>query len=108
MNDFYRETLVENNIEHYIFGHIGEHHLHVNMVPRSESELLKAKELYELFAKKIVSLNGAVSAEHGIGKLKKPFLRLQHSPDVIDSMRKMKKFFDPNWILNPGVLFDRE
>jgi FAD/FMN-containing dehydrogenase len=49
---------------------------------------------------------GSVSAEHGIGLLKKPWLEYTRSPAEIERMRAIKKAFDPNGILNPGKVLD--
>jgi D-lactate dehydrogenase (cytochrome) len=99
---YYREELGHERIESVIFGHIGNSHLHVNMIPASHDQLLKAKDLYKKFAQKAVSLGGTVSAEHGIGKLKKDYLRVLYPPDVLEEMMAIKSSLDPGHILNPG------
>ena len=103
---FYKEGLDNLGLEYAIWGHIANNHFHVNVLPRNEHELVTAKELYVSFAKEVIGLGGAVSAEHGIGRLKKPFLRMQYSDKVIAQMKAIKLFFDPDYRLNPGVLFD--
>jgi glycolate oxidase len=55
--------------------------------------------------RKVVSLGGAISGEHGIGLAKTPFLRLQHSAAAIRAMRAVKRALDPKGILNPGKMF---
>ena len=57
-----------------LFGHIGDNHLHLNLLPRNPAELEEARGLYVQLAHKAVSLGGSVSAEHGIGKIKKGLL----------------------------------
>jgi FAD/FMN-containing dehydrogenase len=52
-----------------------------------------------------VSFGGVVSAEHGIGKLKRMFLELMYTPDEIGQMRRVKQALDPGNLLNPGVIF---
>jgi D-lactate dehydrogenase (cytochrome) len=47
-----------------------------------------------------------VAAEHGIGRIKKPFLAVQYGAGVLDTMRAAKRWLDPQWRLNPGVLID--
>jgi D-lactate dehydrogenase (cytochrome) len=101
----YRERLDEAGYEYVIFGHIGDGHVHVNILPRSEEELAGAKKAYVEFARHAVRLGGSVSAEHGIGRLKKAFLSIQYPEDVIEGMRRIKRAFDPAGTLNPGVLF---
>ena len=101
----YRSRLDESGLEHVIFGHIGDNHLHVNILPRSEPELAQAKALYELFAREVVAMGGSVSAEHGVGRIKKSFLTVQYGPEKVEQMKAIKDAFDPGGLLNPGVLF---
>ena len=101
----YHEILDEKNLEYVIFGHIGNNHLHVNILPRSQQEYQKGKTIYLNMAKRVVSYGGTVSAEHGIGKLKKPFLQLMIGDAGIADMRKVKQVFDPEGRLNPGNIF---
>ena len=56
-----------------------------------------------LYHEIIIPVGGSITGEHGIGKIKTPYVSLEHSEDVIDLMRKLKKLFDPNLILNPGI-----
>jgi FAD/FMN-containing dehydrogenase len=51
---------------------------------------------------------GSVSAEHGVGLLKKPYLNYTRSVEEIAYMRSLKKVFDPEGIMNPGKIFDAE
>ena len=104
----YRSVLSEAKLDFAIFGHSGNSHFHVNILPRSEEELVRAKSLYEGFAKKVVEFGGAVAAEHGIGRLKRNFLKMQYSVSEIENLRKIKQFFDARGLLNRGVLFDAE
>ena len=103
--NFYKNSLNLVGLEYYIFGHIGNGHLHVNIIPNNINDLKKAKEIYKDFAKKVVSLNGSIAAEHGIGRLKKDFLTIQFTEQEISAMRKIKNKLDPYRILNPGVLW---
>ncbi len=102
MMDYYRTVLEGEKIRHVIFGHIGNNHLHVNMIPSSYDELLRAKELYRSFARKAVKLGGSVSAEHGIGKLKRDFLKIQYPEGAIEEMQNIKAVVDPDGVFNPG------
>ncbi|MCK5684799.1 FAD-binding oxidoreductase [bacterium] len=103
--EYYHEELNNSGIEHVVFGHIGNGHVHINFLPQTMEEIDKARKLYKNFAKKIVSLGGSVSAEHGIGKLKKVFFISQFSEKNITSMTSVKIFFDPEYQLNPNVIF---
>ena len=102
----WRRRIEEAGLRAVIHGHIGNGHLHVNILPRSAAELEAAEELYMDFARKAVHLGGSVAGEHGIGRIKRKFLAVQFSPDQIEAMRAVKRCFDPEGILNPGVLFD--
>ncbi len=50
--------------------------------------------------------DGSISAEHGVGMTKKPYLEYSRSPEEIEYMKALKKVFDPKGIMNPGKLFD--
>ena len=102
----YRRDLFDANLEHVIFGHIGNNHLHVNILPRDMDEYSRGKELYSSWARKVVDWGGSVSAEHGIGRLKKELLAMMYGPETIAGMRMLKNLFDPAQRLNAGRLFD--
>jgi FAD/FMN-containing dehydrogenase len=105
MLGFYRELLDERFPGRYvIFGHIGDAHLHVNILPERHESTLAAETLLE-FARKAVALGGTVSAEHGLGKRKAHLLPVQYSPKEIEAMRAVKRRLDPMWILGRGTLF---
>lgn len=106
MMDFYRRRLEESGLDYVIFGHIGDGHLHVNILPNTEGELRRAEALYMEFAAEAVRLRGSVAGEHGIGRIKKKFLQVQFCEADIEAMRAVKRALDPDCILNPGVLFD--
>jgi FAD/FMN-containing dehydrogenase len=105
----YRETLEgEFPAQYVIFGHIGDAHLHVNILPANEAEWQRASELMTQFAKQAVALGGTVSAEHGLGKRKRHLLEIQYSAAEIEQMKSVKRALDPNWLLGPGTLFEPE
>lgn len=101
---YYRSLLGQSRIRYLIFGHIGNNHLHLNMIPENYAELEEAKALYMMFARKAVALGGTVSAEHGIGKLKKEYLRVLFPEQAIGDMMRIKRALDPENILNPGTM----
>jgi D-lactate dehydrogenase (cytochrome) len=90
---------------HIKFGHIGENHLHVNLLPKTEEEKVIAKDIIMSYVKKAIILGGTVSAEHGIGKIKHPYLREMYGEPGINKMIQIKKKFDPKLILNRGNIF---
>jgi len=99
---YYRSVLEEQGMEYVIFGHIGNNHLHCNMLPRNNEEVEQGMNNYMTFAKRAVELGGTVAAEHGIGKLKRAFLEAMYGADGISEMQAVKKSLDPKWIINRG------
>jgi D-lactate dehydrogenase (cytochrome) len=106
--DLYSTTLTGAGLDHAIFGHVGNNHFHVNILPRDEGELQRAKTIYGEFARALVARGGCVAAEHGIGRIKKHLLPVQYGEAVLDVMRAAKRWLDPEWRLNRGVLFESE
>lgn len=104
----YQDTLRSSGLRYTIFGHIGDNHVHVNILPRDESEGARARELYVQFLKYAASIGGTLSAEHGIGKLKRDYLRLFYSDDQLREMAALKKTFDPHGILGRGNIFEEK
>jgi FAD/FMN-containing dehydrogenase len=88
------------------FGHIGDSHLHLNLLPANAEELVRARELYFELARAAVAMGGTVSGEHGIGRLKKSHLALMVPPEVLSGWRALKAKVDPAGILARGVMFD--
>ncbi|MBK8215581.1 MAG: FAD-binding oxidoreductase [Myxococcales bacterium] len=93
-----------------LFGHVGDGNLHVNVMKPDGLEkaafLAKTKEADADLFTLVAAHGGSVSAEHGIGLLKKAALGYTRSPAEIERMRAIKKAFDPNGILNPGKVLD--
>lgn len=87
-----------------IFGHIGDAHVHINILPESEDDAARGCEFLFDAARQSVSLGGTVSAEHGLGKKKAHFLPLEYSPAQIEAMCAVKRWFDPHWLLGRGTL----
>jgi FAD/FMN-containing dehydrogenase len=93
-----------------LFGHVGDGNLHINvMKPEAmarEEFFTKTKEAdRDLFAL-VQRHHGSISAEHGIGLLKKPFLGYSRSEPEMAVMREVKRVLDPNNTLNPGKVID--
>lgn len=102
----YHTGLNTAGLEYVIFGHIGNNHLHVNIIPRDMNDYTVGKELYLAWADEVIRVGGSVSAEHGIGKIKVPFLKRMLGPKGIEEMRLLKKLFDPDNQLGRGNLFE--
>ncbi|MBA3693043.1 MAG: FAD-binding oxidoreductase [Acidobacteria bacterium] len=103
---FYEQKLTESELDFVIFGHIGDNHLHANILPKTDDEARKAKHLYGRFIAQAIMLGGTISAEHGIGKLKSKYLNVQYGERYLNEMAELKKTFDPNGILGRGNMFD--
>jgi len=88
-----------------IFGHIGDAHLHVNILPESARENERGKELMIDLARRAVALGGTVSAEHGLGKRKAHLLELQYALEYVEAMQAVKRRLDPAWVLGRGNIF---
>jgi len=91
--------------QYVAYGHIGDAHVHVNMLPANSAQVKTAGALMKEFAAKAVELGGTVSAEHGLGKSKAGLLSLQYAPEQIEAMKAVKRRLDPQWLLGRGTLF---
>jgi len=91
------------------FGHIGDGNLHLNILAPDDmdyAEFVKACEkVNPLIFEVLQELGGSISAEHGVGLLKKPYLNFTRTDAEISYMKGIKATFDPNNIMNPGKLF---
>lgn len=105
---FYQETLRSSELRYTIFGHIGDNHVHVNILPRNDDEATKARGIYLQFLQRAAVVGGTLSAEHGIGKLKRDYLRLFYSEENLREMAALKRAFDPAGILGRGNIFSEE
>jgi FAD/FMN-containing dehydrogenase len=103
MLEAYRDRLAE--FRYVIFGHIGDAHVHANILPRSGGEFERGKTAMLDLARAAVGMGGTVSAEHGLGKRKAHLLALQYAPEHIEAMKAVKRRLDPAWILGRGNLF---
>jgi D-lactate dehydrogenase (cytochrome) len=102
---FYKDTLNSSGIDYVIFGHIGDCHLHANMLPKNAAESEHAWHIYGRCIAEAVMLGGVVSAEHGIGKLKAKYLNVMMGERYINEMIELKGAFDPKGILGRGNMF---
>ena len=91
------------SVEVYVYGHLGDGNLHPNFVldPTTERSRELRSALFELARR----LAGTLSAEHGIGSVKREHVGLELGPAEIGLLRAVKSFCDPDGILNPGKLY---
>jgi glycolate oxidase len=89
------------------FGHAGDGNIHVNLMikPDDADERARAARAERELFEQVVSLEGSISGEHGIGFAKARYLPIELSPEEIALMKRLKTAFDPNGILNPGKIF---
>lgn len=87
-------------------GHLGDGNLHPNIIfdGTLPEERARAEAATAALFKLAIDLGGTLTGEHGIGLAKAPFMRLEHSEVAMRVMSGIKKFFDPNNILNPGKM----
>jgi D-lactate dehydrogenase (cytochrome) len=109
-NDFYyfcKSEVEKAGLQYVVYGHFGNSHIHLNMLPRSADEIPKGKEVYLSICKRAAELGGTVSAEHGIGKIKPDYLLMMYGEDNLKKMAEIKKVLDPNLILGRGNIFGK-
>jgi FAD/FMN-containing dehydrogenase len=85
-----------------IYGHAGNGHPHENFIANDAAELERIEQVVEATLKHVLTMGGTVSAEHGIGKIKRRWLPLQASPTQLAVMKAVKRQLDPDWRLAPG------
>ncbi len=102
---FYLEVFAEHDVEYVLFGHIGNCHLHANIFSNDRLSYEDSIRIYDRCIEKGLSLGGTVSAEHGIGKLKRKYLEQMWGEEAIESMRTMRRALDPNALLSRGNMF---
>ena len=88
------------------FGHVADGNFH-NFILMVDGKVPDwADDMRRDIYKAALKYGGTVTAEHGTGKTRKPYMELQYTPHVLEIMRNVKRAFDPNNILNPGVIVD--
>ncbi|WP_163272099.1 FAD-binding oxidoreductase [Chelativorans alearense] len=87
------------------YGHIGDGNMHiVSCVPGAER--LASEEMNRIVYGLVRDFGGTISAEHGIGLTKKPYLHVSRTPEELELMRRVKRALDPTGMLNPGKILD--
>jgi glycolate oxidase len=103
---FLEETGKKHGIPILSFGHAGDGNFHVSlMIKDTDEDYAKAHRAVEEVFTETIRLGGTLSGEHGIGTAKAPYIAMELAPEVIETMRGIKRLFDPNNVLNPGKIF---
>jgi D-lactate dehydrogenase (cytochrome) len=104
--ELYRSVLAPSALDYTLFGHIGNNHLHANIIPHNQREYDLGKSLYLQMARSVLEMGGTISAEHGIGKLKTELLKAMYGEQGLAEMMALKTSFDPHALLNRGNLWE--
>jgi FAD/FMN-containing dehydrogenase len=92
----------------YCVGHVGDGNLHFLVLPFAAGDKADLhRQVNELVYQPLVEYKGAISAEHGVGIEKKPYLSLSRNETEIQLMKALKMTLDPGNILGPGRIFDQ-
>ena len=102
-----RPALAEAIAEHklWIFGHLGDGNLHVIVQVKPQDYMACRPKIEALVYGGLRAFNGSVSAEHGIGLEKKPWLGISRNATELALMKSIKQVLDPKGLLNPGKIF---
>ena len=106
------EILIESvpQLEAVLFGHLGDGNIHINLLKPFDMQMQEFREECEkvsnLIFDLVQKLDGSISAEHGIGLVKKPYLKYSRDGADLNYMKGVKRIFDPKNIMNPGKLLD--
>jgi D-lactate dehydrogenase (cytochrome) len=103
----YRGTFERYGLDYAIWGHVSDGNLHPNVVPHSIEDVQRGHDAIVEMARGVVAMGGAPLAEHGVGRsaMKQRLLQELYGDEGINEMRAVKRAFDPEWKLSPGVLF---
>ncbi len=101
---FYSNKLAMSGLDYVMFGHIGDNHLHINLLP-DEKQMTLARNTYGILVDQILKWGGTLSAEHGVGKLKKEYYHKMIGDAALAELHKIKKSMDPRGRLGIGNIF---
>ncbi len=111
LSDFVKalDTLIQKEyspFQVYRYGHLGDGNIHLNILAPSNYAQERFEKRCDVLDERLFQLvhefGGAISAEHGIGLLRKPYVSLTKSPEELSLLQQLKTIFDPHGILNPG------
>ena len=104
----YRGELAASGLPWVIFGHIGENHVHPNILARNLGEYERGHAIFEQWAREVHRMGGSISAEHGAGKIKRRLALIMYGPDRMRELNRLKRSFDPLGLLGPGNILTPE
>jgi FAD/FMN-containing dehydrogenase len=101
-----RRAAAESGIPAVMFGHAGDGHVHVNLLPEVSRPGWEAAivRVMDAVTETIVRLGGTLSGEHGDGRLRADALARVYGPEIVELFRRVKRSFDPLGIFNPGII----
>lgn len=103
--DFYTDEFAKERLQYIIFGHIGNSHVHANIFASTPEEFDHAKSVYHRCVLKSLELGGTISAEHGVGKIKRDYLRDMYGTDAMADFAALKRSLDPQALFGRGTMF---
>ena len=109
--DFYykmKNEVEESKLDYVVYGHLGNSHYHLNILPKTEEEFLTGQKIYSNICHQAIKIGGTFSAEHGVGKNKTDYLVDMYGENNVNKMREVKTALDPNYILGVGNIFVKE
>ena len=107
--EMFERTIKEGGFRSAIWAHIGNSHIHANIISRNSEEYKRSHELFKSWAREIVKMGGSVSAEHGVGKMKTDYVEIMFTPEDIEAMRNVKRAFDSRYLIGVGnVIKEKE
>ena len=104
----YRHDLSASGLPWVIFGHIGENHVHPNILARNRQEYEQGHAIFEKWARDVHRMGGSISAEHGAGKIKRKLALIMYGPERMRMLNALKHAFDPSGLLGPGNILTPE
>jgi glycolate oxidase len=87
------------------YGHAGDGNLHANILFDGPHERPKVEQAIERMLRMTVEVGGTITGEHGVGYAKRDYIAFEQPPALIDLQKRLKSFFDPKGLLNPGKMF---
>lgn len=104
----YRHDLEQTDLNWIIFGHIGENHVHPNILARTKEEYQQGHAIFEKWARDVHRMGGSISAEHGAGKIKRKLALIMYGQERMRELVRLKRGFDPQGLLGPGNIITEE